>query len=109
MKKVVFRADGNAGSGLGHLYRIFALMEMCGRRLEHVLVTSASSTAEILPPAYNVRTMPVLPASEEPAWLAAHFSPDEHLVVADGYQFGSTYQRRLKTLGYRVLYSDDFA
>ena len=27
-KKIIFRADGNATTGLGHLYRLFALVEM---------------------------------------------------------------------------------
>lgn len=108
MKKIIFRADGNSDTGLGHLYRIFALIEMYKSAFEFVLVSSESTTQGVIPKEYPLKTIPAgISIAEEPAWLSTHFKPEDHWLIADGYGFTEAYQQSLKTLGYRLAYVDD--
>ncbi len=109
-KKILFRADGNTTIGLGHLYRLFALVEMLKDSYESVYVTKSSSTTEVIPKAYSVVTIPKeVSITEELSWLAKQFNPKEYIIVADGYQFVSAYQKEAKNLGFSFLYIDDLA
>ena len=57
-KKIIFRADGNSQVGLGHLYRIFSLIEIAKRDYDYVLVTKEESTVAIIPNSYDVSLIP---------------------------------------------------
>ena len=48
MKKIICRADGNANTGLGHLYRLFALYEIYKDYYEVIFVTKSSSTLKVI-------------------------------------------------------------
>ena len=56
--RIICRADGNANTGLGHLYRMFALYEMYKGAYEMVFVTKADSSAQVIPSTYNVKIIP---------------------------------------------------
>lgn len=106
--KIIFRADGNSATGLGHLYRLFALVEMLKQNYECLYITKCSSTIEVIPDEYHVFTIPEnILIKEEPIWLAKQFNPAEHIIIADGYQFKSNYQKQIKTLGFKLIYIDD--
>ncbi|NQY05410.1 MAG: UDP-2,4-diacetamido-2,4,6-trideoxy-beta-L-altropyranose hydrolase [Flavobacteriaceae bacterium] len=110
MKKILCRADGNASVGLGHLYRIFALYEMYKETFDVVLVTREDSALQVFPEEYVVEVIPnKITLEEEPDWLANAFSSEEYSIIADGYQFVSEYQKKIKSLGFFLLYVDDLA
>ena len=51
--------------------------------------------------------MPEIGTADEPRWIAEHYPPASHIIVADGYQFDATYQKALKAEGYYLVYIDD--
>ena len=109
-KKVIFRADGNSSTGLGHLYRLFSLVEIVKDTLNFVFLTSQSSTSSVIPSTYNVAFIPKkISIEEEPGWIATNFSPNEYIIIADGYQFTSSYQKHIKDKGFKLIYIDDLA
>ena len=109
-KKVIFRADGSSTTGLGHLYRLFSLVEIVKDTLEFVFLTHETSTESVIPKSYNKAIIPeTIKIEDEPQWLFANFSSKEYIIVADGYKFITTYQKELKKKGYNLIYIDDLA
>jgi UDP-2,4-diacetamido-2,4,6-trideoxy-beta-L-altropyranose hydrolase len=106
VKKIIFRADGNSATGLGHLYRVFALIEMYRGHFDCTLATRVDSYTGIIPRDYDFVTFDV-PASAEAEWLSARYKPSDTIVVCDGYQFDTAYQRSIKARGYYLVYVDD--
>ena len=107
-KKLLFRADGNSSTGLGHLYRMFALVEMYKDTYEFIFVTKTSSTLKVIPKNYFIKLIPAnIEIEDEPTWLSDNFNPNEYIIIADGYQFVSNYQKNIKDLGYQLMYIDD--
>lgn len=107
-KKIIFRADGNAVIGLGHLYRIIAVIEMLKNDYDFILATKSTSALAIIPNNFNVKLIPdTLDIVSEPDWLKQHFSPTEYIIFADGYQFNAKYQKELKAYKYQLIYIDD--
>ena len=109
-KKILFRADGTAKTGLGHLYRLFALVEIYKEQFEFVFLTKQSSVLSIIPSDYTLKIIPEeIDINEEPLWIDEHFSHKEYTIISDGYQFISSYQKKLKEFGYFSVYIDDLA
>ncbi|WP_308991774.1 UDP-2,4-diacetamido-2,4,6-trideoxy-beta-L-altropyranose hydrolase [Mariniflexile litorale] len=107
-KKIIFRADGNTLTGLGHLYRLFALVEMLKDEYDYVFLTQSTSTIEVIPEHFNIRIIPNnISINNEPNWLSKEYSFSEHLIIADGYQFNSEYQKKIKYKKYKLVYIDD--
>lgn len=110
IKKIIFRADGNNATGLGHMYRLFALVEMLKDNYEYIYITRVNSETSIIPKKYNVKFIPLsVDYAEEANWLAENFAPKEYILIADGYQFVSNYQKRIIILGFKMVYIDDLA
>ena len=107
-KKLIFRADGNSDTGLGHLYRLFALVEMLKDDYSFTFVSSNSSTISVIPKSYSIELIPKkISINDEPIWIANKFNPKEYIIIADGYHFISSYQKHLKSLGFSLIYIDD--
>lgn len=107
-KKIIFRADGNEITGLGHLYRIFALIEIYKNNYDCTLIVRKDSTLSVIPSSYNYKIIPGdVSFIQEPNWLVENFPSDFYLLIVDGYQFGSVYQKAIKTLNYQLIYIDD--
>jgi UDP-2,4-diacetamido-2,4,6-trideoxy-beta-L-altropyranose hydrolase len=109
--RVVFRADGSAAVGLGHVVRCQALAQ--------ALQPTFASTFVLRNPAPMLRQqlvsvgLTVLPLPEsvppgiaEAHWLADQLAPTE-IVVLDGYQFAQDYQRALSARGVGLVCLDD--
>ena len=110
MKKILCRADGNSSSGLGHLYRMFAIYEMFIETFEIVFITKQNSTIEVIPENYNKVLIPEeVSLLEEPLWLSNKFNSHSSTIIADGYHFTAEYQKRIKENGFELLYIDDLA
>ncbi|MDB2625668.1 UDP-2,4-diacetamido-2,4,6-trideoxy-beta-L-altropyranose hydrolase, partial [Flavobacteriaceae bacterium] len=109
-KKIIFRADGNSNIGLGHLYRLFALSEIYKDHYECVFVTKKDSTLSIFLREHKLIIIPDdVTISEESKWLLEYFKSSDYLIILDGYQFDVQYQKRLKEIGYNLMFIDDYA
>lgn len=109
-KKIIFRADGNATTGLGHLYRLFAIVEMVKDDFDFVYVTKESSYHKVIPTTYKKHVIPEsIDICQEPEYLSKAFNEKEVIIVADGYGFNSNYQKRIKQFGFKLIYIDDLS
>jgi UDP-2,4-diacetamido-2,4,6-trideoxy-beta-L-altropyranose hydrolase len=107
-KTILFRADGNIQTGLGHLYRLFALVEMLKDTYTFFYITKENSVVNIIPEDYNLKIIPLeVPLLEEAEWLSKHFDSQECILISDGYQFKSNYQKNIKEKGFKHIYIDD--
>lgn len=108
MKKIVFRADGNSETGLGHLYRIFALIEIYKPYYDCVLVTKENSELSAIPKKYQTKLISTnIALHDEPAYMNTAYPADTWIIMADGYQFDAIYQKALKDYHYKLIYVDD--
>ncbi|MEE9361880.1 MAG: UDP-2,4-diacetamido-2,4,6-trideoxy-beta-L-altropyranose hydrolase [Cellulophaga sp.] len=107
-KKIIFRADGNSSTGLGHLYRLLAMFEMLDDIFDCVFLTKHDSTNDIIPRKCCQILIPEnILLNDEPNWIKNSFSPDTHVLILDGYQFCEEYQKKTKTNGFSLIYIDD--
>ena len=94
-KEILFRADGNSEIGLGHLYRLFSLIEMLKEHFKFTFLSSETSTVNIIPNSYQLKIIPSqITIKEEPDWISKEFDKNNTLLIADGYQFDSSYQEK---------------
>ena len=111
---ILVRTDAGPARGTGHSMRCLALAQLCVERGLSVAVAYAEMTSSQLARWEMERCSPipiaVVPGSVEDADLTARLSRelDCEWVIIDGYQFGSAYQRQLKSHGSRVLCFDDY-
>lgn len=91
--------------GLGHMYRVFALIEMCKKEFDTTVITKSTTALEIIPKEYKVDII-TSEVSKEVEWLSKKYTP-EHIIVLDGYQFDSSYQKKIKEKGFTLVYIDD--
>ncbi|WP_282115639.1 UDP-2,4-diacetamido-2,4,6-trideoxy-beta-L-altropyranose hydrolase [Cellulophaga baltica] len=107
-KKIIFRADGDSTTGLGHLYRLFSLVEIIKHTYQFVFVVLENSTNSIIPKEYNKVIIPKeIKTKNEPEWLESNFPSKDYILIADGYQFTASYQKKIKQKGYNLIYIDD--
>ncbi|AQG80739.1 UDP-2,4-diacetamido-2,4,6-trideoxy-beta-L-altropyranose hydrolase [Spirosoma montaniterrae] len=104
-KKVLFRADGDAQIGLGHVMRCLALAEMLGddynRRF--AIVQPAPEVVRLI----EEEGVAVLPlASNQVDEFASMLEPDM-VVVLDGYAFDQSYQQTVRAGARALVYIDD--
>ncbi|WP_055447263.1 UDP-2,4-diacetamido-2,4,6-trideoxy-beta-L-altropyranose hydrolase [Lacinutrix mariniflava] len=106
--KILCRADGNSEIGLGHLYRMIAIAEFYKDNYEIIFLTHAASLPSVIPSEFKKQTIPKgVSIKDEPDWIKLNFNPSEYTIIADGYQFISSYQKKIKELGYPLMYIDD--
>ncbi|WP_348737701.1 UDP-2,4-diacetamido-2,4,6-trideoxy-beta-L-altropyranose hydrolase [Tenacibaculum sp. 190524A02b] len=107
-KKILFRADGNSSIGLGHLYRLFSLVEIYRKEFDFIFLTRADSELSVIPKSYPLKLLPTdVSVQEEPEWINESLNLDDFIMVADGYQFKTEYQKKVKDLGLKLIYIDD--
>ena len=108
MRQLICRADGNASTGLGHLYRMFALYEIYKNDFDVTFVTREDSEVQVIPKNYRTLLVPNATKLEDEAeWLCTHFNANEDIIIADGYQFIGDYQKQLRDFGFYLMYVDD--
>ena len=107
-KTLLFRADGNTKTGLGHVYRLLGLFEMFRETYHCIFITTINTPETIFSDRYEVLRVPSdVSISEEPNWLKTQFSSYEVILICDGYQFVSQYQKSIKENGFLMVYIDD--
>ncbi|MFD2569939.1 UDP-2,4-diacetamido-2,4,6-trideoxy-beta-L-altropyranose hydrolase [Spirosoma soli] len=106
MKQLLFRADGNAQIGLGHVMRCLALA--------NILSDQFSMRLAIVDPAPDVRalmetaglTVDPLPTSSVETVFLDSIIPDD-IVVLDGYSFDKSFQNSVRSRARKLVVIDD--
>lgn len=106
MTQLLFRADGNAQIGMGHVMRCLALADMLkGLFSMKLAITDPTPAVGTLIEAAGL-TVIALPDSADKAafWGALH--PDD-IVVLDGYSFDEMFQRAVRVRTRKLIFIDD--
>lgn len=111
---LLIRADASTAMGAGHVMRCLALAQAWqdkGGNVTFLMTPGFPSLEQRI----HKENMTVFIQTEQPGSNAdAEASADyakqtgSSWIVVDGYQFGATYQKKLKELGTSVLFIDDY-
>lgn len=103
---ILFRAEGNASTGLGHIYRVLSLIDMIQETTwNYSLIVHKKSCVEIIPKHINIDSID--DDTDEFSLFLKYKKAGFKLLILDGYQFNSVYQKKAKDLGFKILYIDD--
>lgn len=109
--RLLFRADGNARIGLGHVMRLLALAEILRpdfpEQLFLIREPGAALAEQLTAAGLTVQALPVRPLPEEAAYLAAQMLRPDDVLVLDGYDFRYDYQNTVRGAVQRLVYLDD--
>lgn len=103
-QKVYIRADGSSDIGLGHIVRCISLAHMLKNEFPIHFFSSEipdSFNNEIIQNRWNLTII------EQETDFLTSLSGSE-IVVLDGYQFDSDYQKQIKSKGCKLVCIDDF-
>jgi UDP-2,4-diacetamido-2,4,6-trideoxy-beta-L-altropyranose hydrolase len=103
--KVYFRTDANPSIGMGHLIRCTALAEMLKEKFSITFLLASTPSGvrkKFIPTYFQVSDI----VTEEFSFLQNTLT-EKDILVLDGYDFDSAYQRRVKSTGVRLAYIDD--
>ncbi len=110
-RRLVFRADGNAQIGLGHVMRLLALAEIASDSFQRIFITRAdlplSTQAEVRAVGAELIMLPPMPLAQEAHWLATELLKPTDTVVLDGYDFDFAYQTTIRAACGALVYLDD--
>lgn len=102
---ILFRVDGNAQIGLGHVMRCLALADMLAPAFGCRFAIHAPTTGLLA--LFEQKQVPVVSLhTANVAEFTAILTPAD-LVVLDGYQFGEAIQRAVKAACGKLIYIDD--
>lgn len=102
---ILFRAEGNTATGLGHIYRILSIIDIVNySNIQYTFAITNTSCTAIIPKEVNID---IIDGEDEFRLLFNYRNIGYKLLILDGYQFDSTYQKKAKELGYKILYIDD--
>ncbi len=118
MHKIIFRADGSAKLGYGHVHRLLALAEMLHHKFNCAFVSHEASSflvktlQQVNVPFIQVPSINYSIPDERKENEEVRFDMDEllqgnEIVVLDGYWFGKKYQQAIKNKGCTLVYIDD--
>lgn len=106
-KKIVFRADAGPEIGMGHFFRSLALAEMLNEDFYCVFATQNPTLSQINEINKVCKEYIVLPDDEN------HFNSflgkltGNEIVVLDNYYFTTSYQKKIKEKGCKLICIDD--
>ncbi|MDJ1491718.1 UDP-2,4-diacetamido-2,4,6-trideoxy-beta-L-altropyranose hydrolase [Cytophagaceae bacterium DM2B3-1] len=108
--RVIFRADGNAQIGLGHVTRSLALADMLRDDFECIFAIQQPSDAirnQILEVCTSLIELPLATDYiQEATALLSRLQPTD-IIVLDGYGFETLCQRVYKQAGHKLVCIDD--
>jgi UDP-2,4-diacetamido-2,4,6-trideoxy-beta-L-altropyranose hydrolase len=109
-KRIVFRADGNARIGLGHVMRCTAIAEMIdtSRKLAFAIQQPTPAVQDLLH-RFDLIALPEITDYQTDAAQFANQLTSSDLVVLDGYSFQADYQQTVKQTGSTLVVVDDLA
>lgn len=115
-RKIIFRADGNANIGFGHVYRMLALIDLIIPFASKIIFISQELPISVsqflkdrkiqheLLPSFHLE----IPDKLNGKGIAFDMAlKGDEIVVLDGYQFGIEYQKSVKNCGNKLIYIDD--
>lgn len=109
-RSIIFRADGHARMGLGHLYRSAALAAMLKPYFRCRLVYHHAPRRALMAIAANFYDSVAL-EDDGPDALLRRITPGENaflpIIVLDGYHFRTDYQRAIVDAGHKLVCIDD--
>jgi UDP-2,4-diacetamido-2,4,6-trideoxy-beta-L-altropyranose hydrolase len=114
MRNLIFRSDTSAQIGTGHVMRCLALAQawnaQSGKTTFVMAGQSSALEARLRSEDIDVVYLSAKVGSNEDAQQTVNVSQKHAAswIVVDGYQFGSKYQKRLKSYGLKVLFVDDY-
>lgn len=116
--KIIFRADGSATVGFGHVHRLLSLTQMLCKNFDCVFVSHEAPV--FLKEELDILSVPFikgesisykLPDERKPgdevAFDMTEILTGNEIVVLDGYWFGKKYQAAIKAKGCTLVYVDD--
>lgn len=106
--KILLRSDGNENTGYGHLIRLNAFAEILKKKFEIKFLTRETSNIKLLSNWVNPLFIPNKFTIDEEINLISN-NYEGHIIILDGYQFDSKYQKELKSKGLKLIYIDDLA
>ncbi|TFZ65129.1 UDP-2,4-diacetamido-2,4,6-trideoxy-beta-L-altropyranose hydrolase [Hymenobacter sp. UV11] len=110
-RRLVFRVDGDAIIGLGHVVRLLALADILRGLAPSVFLIRAPSEGvrQLLNDAgWPVYALPVEPSlMAEAEWLTSAFLLSTDVLLLDGYSFDFAYQSSLRRSGCGLVFIDD--
>ena len=96
LKNIILRADGNGEIGYGHLSRLNALANIIGQEFKVIFLTRHDSNISLIESNIEIAIIPKeVDLINESDWIYKNFSPNNNFIVADGYQFSSSYQKKM--------------
>ncbi|MEO1518361.1 MAG: UDP-2,4-diacetamido-2,4,6-trideoxy-beta-L-altropyranose hydrolase [Bacteroidota bacterium] len=106
---IVFRADGNAAIGLGHVIRSLALVQLLQNDFHcHFLIRGASDALrQQISSHCQMTELSDIPPDQEAIQVCNRFLNGREIVVLDGYHFDTTYQRQIRQKGSKLVCIDD--
>lgn len=107
LPRIIFRADGNSQVGLGHIYRLIALVQQCSQTFECIFISKEPSTSLIQLIAEHC---PLVSVNDETEWqVLENILLPSDLFVLDGYDFSLAYHQRIASKVNRLIIIDDTA
>jgi UDP-2,4-diacetamido-2,4,6-trideoxy-beta-L-altropyranose hydrolase len=116
--KIIFRADGSATIGFGHVHRLLSLTQMLCKNFDCVFVSHEAPVFlvdELASLSVPLKKVPVIAyklpderkENEEVGFDMDEMLSGDELVVLDGYWFGKKYQTAVRNKGCTLVYVDD--
>lgn len=109
-KRAVFRVDGSAKIGLGHVIRCIALLEQLKGTFDCLfcIVEPEIETYNLIQNAgADCAVIPLLNKTEEIDFLGKNVLRDTDILIIDGYQFDFNYHKLLKSFCSLLISIDD--
>lgn len=105
MNQLLFRADGDAQIGMGHIMRCLALADMLDRAFRFAVVRPAPEVVRLIEDANG--TVVSLPTGDIADFVSVTDPGD--VAILDGYTFGETDQRAVRERAGTLVFIDDWA
>jgi UDP-2,4-diacetamido-2,4,6-trideoxy-beta-L-altropyranose hydrolase len=103
MQNICIRADGSPEIGLGHLTRCIALAQILKKNFK--ITFFSKSIPDKIAGELSKNGFELIVIEEESSFLKTLTERD--IVVIDGYSFDTTYQKRIKVTGSKLVCIDD--
>ncbi|GAB3023654.1 UDP-2,4-diacetamido-2,4,6-trideoxy-beta-L-altropyranose hydrolase [Spirosoma pulveris] len=108
--KLIFRADGGAKIGLGHIMRCLAIAEMTGDlfHLSFAIQQPSDAVRDLLTQAsFDIISLPETADYAADARQFSTYLTGHEFVLLDGYSFGAAYQQTVKQHCQKLIVVDD--